>query len=118
LVRLTQQADVPSLDSLRRLWYNRDLLKLSDLIGQLKEISDDTDQFKKGDSMSKEATLTAVTITCPKDGKAYQVRADGYEIEWYASENECECCGSHGEVSMTFTCSGCGKDHSIELRSW
>jgi hypothetical protein len=34
-----------------------------------------------------------------------------------ASEGECECCGSHGEINF-FTKCECGKFHDIEIKSW
>lgn len=68
--------------------------------------------------MNKEAALVSVTITCPADGKEYATRTDNYDAKFHGWENECETCGSHGGVSLSVTCAGCGKNHNIELDSW
>ena len=39
------------------------------------------------------------------------------KLYWNASAEECECCGSHGEVSVEFKCP-CGHTHSVMLRDW
>ena len=66
--------------------------------------------------MAKEATLVSVRITCPKDGRKYTIKSDGVDPNGW--EQDCDVCGSHGGVELVITCSGCGKEHVIELSGW
>ena len=35
-----------------------------------------------------------------------------------ANSQECEICGSHGDVSVMYTCPDCGQWHDHEIKSW
>ena len=37
---------------------------------------------------------------------------------WTASEQECECCGSHGSVRVYATCPACNKRVEVEVEGW
>lgn len=61
-----------------------------------------------------EASLTAMLIECPTLGR---VEVDAAKAWFSSSENECDLCGSHGEVTASFSCD-CGTSHEIYLHSW
>ena len=35
-----------------------------------------------------------------------------------AFSQECDTCGSHGDVSVMYTCPDCGQHHDHEIKSW
>lgn len=37
---------------------------------------------------------------------------------WTGGSQECECCGSHGDVKTAFSCKHCSCYHEVELSSW
>jgi hypothetical protein len=39
-------------------------------------------------------------------------------LSWRGSESECEICGSHGGVYLSFTCSKCKTYNEIEVYAW
>ena len=55
-------------------------------------------------------------VKCPIKDTEVMIELRGDEVT--ASEQECEICGSHGEVSVFFQCPECKEYHDIELRSW
>ena len=50
------------------------------------------------------------------DGSEVIVKAD--DISSLSHEEECDLCGSHGEVEVGFTCPLCGNYHEVKLLSW
>lgn len=65
--------------------------------------------------MSKKIDIVSVTIRCGE--KEIAVPFD--EVGIYASESECESCGSHGEVSLQILeCPNCGKFHEVSVKDW
>ena len=50
------------------------------------------------------------------DGSEVIVKAD--DISILSHEEECDLCGSHGEVEVDFTCPLCGNYHEVKLLSW
>jgi len=57
-----------------------------------------------------------VKAKCSKTGKEFTVPVGIWDI--YASEQECELCGSHGEMTVDIHCPECGQTHSHTLKSW
>ena len=51
-----------------------------------------------------------------KNDTKFLVEISEYDIS--ATSQECECCGSHGDVSVSFKCPGCGNHHEHTIRSW
>ena len=64
---------------------------------------------------ARKSELVSVRIYCPKLKKNVVVKAN--IIDWSACDQDCEMCGSHGDVSASIKCK-CGKYHEIELKSW
>jgi transposase len=59
--------------------------------------------------------ITAVKIKCGID--VVEVPID--DIGFSARSDECELCGSHGDVTVEVRrCPNCGKSHDIEVESW
>lgn len=54
-------------------------------------------------------------ILCPKLRK--EVSVDARDIYVYTTSRDCEHCGSHGRVELSFSCE-CGEDHSITIKEW
>jgi len=65
-----------------------------------------------------EAWKLKLIYTCPSTGK--QVEMEVNEHHFSAHEGQCECCGSHGNISLTaFKCPACEKFHdSFDISSW
>jgi transposase len=55
-------------------------------------------------------------VKCSKNGEAFEIEVS--ENDLYASSQECEICGSHGEVTVTYTCPVCGEIHDFQIKSW
>ena len=67
--------------------------------------------------MAKEkAELIALKVMCPVADKTVTILVQ--DLEWETDSGECELCGSHGSVDVSFKCGGCGKNHRINLKSW
>ena len=62
---------------------------------------------------TKILTLTAICAKC--EGEVILKRED---LGFYGHADECEMCGSHGEVTVSFNCPDCGKYNSVEVASW
>jgi len=61
-------------------------------------------------------SLTSITIYCPYLGKEVIFPKD--KIHWSGSSQECETCGSHGEVKLFIYECECGKNHDLTVDSW
>lgn len=57
-----------------------------------------------------------IKVTCPKTSKEVLVKISEYDFNH--SDQECELCGSHGEISVDYKCMECGESHEYEIRSW
>ena len=57
-----------------------------------------------------------VKAKCSKTGKEFTVSVGQWDI--YSHEQECEICGSHGEMTVDIHCPECGQTHSHVLKSW
>ena len=64
--------------------------------------------------MTKKAELIKIVAYCPKLDKNVHVKNEN--CEWHGYSEDCEMCGSHSGVDLSFNCE-CGKSHKIEL-SW
>jgi DnaJ-class molecular chaperone len=54
---------------------------------------------------------------CTRTGEEVKVEFEPYDFE--ASEQECETCGSHGEIVVTINkCPSCELPHRITIREW
>jgi hypothetical protein len=73
-----------------------------------------------GKTTTKKSTHTVhglfLKVTCPKTSKEVMIEISVYDI--MHSEQECEICGSHGEISVDFKCPECGEFHEHEIRKW
>ena len=67
--------------------------------------------------MAKEGIvrLDKLVFFCEKAGEVIVKTA---AASFMGGESECEICGSHGSVEVTFWCDACKKNHKVELRSW
>lgn len=54
-----------------------------------------------------------ITLTCPE---GHQYLADEQELE--STFSECELCGDHGDVEISWTCKACNKGYIYTLKSW
>ena len=43
---------------------------------------------------------------------------DFKDITMSATEEDCELCGSHGNIEMEFKCKDCGKHHAMKIKEW
>lgn len=71
-----------------------------------------TKQTKK---LNEKISLDAFVVYCPY--LDHQVMVPRKMISLDMSDSPCDCCGSHGHVTISFTCD-CGLYHSIILESW
>jgi hypothetical protein len=55
-------------------------------------------------------------VKCHKTGADVLVELSQYDF--HTSSQECDTCGSHGSVTIDFTCPECGESHEYELKSW
>ncbi len=55
----------------------------------------------------------ALVIVCP----TLDAEVTCNDVTWDSDTQECELCGSHGEVTATVKCE-CGEHHDITLYSW
>jgi hypothetical protein len=65
--------------------------------------------------MKKKPELKSVRIYCPKLDQNVTINVKN--IMAHGRSDDCEMCGSHGDVSIDVKCK-CGKRHDIELHSW
>ena len=54
-------------------------------------------------------------VYCSKLEQNVIVKAEN--ISWSACDQECDLCGSHGDIKADFRCA-CGRRHKLELHSW
>lgn len=70
-------------------------------------------------NLQKEVEISAKVTKTFKYADLDERVAEVDSFSWGGSESECEICGSHGEVHMSFVnACECGMYHSIELSSW
>ena len=69
----------------------------------------------KTQEQTKQLKIVNMLVTCPKLGK--NVTVSFSDIEFSSWLSDCDCCGGHGSVDMSFKCK-CGQTHDIELNSW
>lgn len=62
-----------------------------------------------------ELIKTVIHYKCDKDEKKQTYEIKDYDFG--VTSAECELCGSHSRVSVTFACPHCGEYHSFELYS-
>lgn len=55
-------------------------------------------------------------VKCPAVGTEVTIKLS--EHDFYASEQDCEICGSHGEIKVNYKCTACGQDHEHEIQGW
>ena len=55
-------------------------------------------------------------LTCTGCDETIIVKAD--DVIWYAHAQECDICGSHGEMQADITCNNCGHDIHWEIDTW
>jgi hypothetical protein len=70
---------------------------------------------KKKAKAKRKAEVKAISIYCPNKKRIVSVPL--VNLSWNAHADECEICGTHGDVSVDVSCP-CGKSHEIELSSW
>ena len=59
--------------------------------------------------------LLVLNVMCPNLEKRVSVKVA--DIDFTGHSDECEMCGSHGGVELSFFCK-CGNTHEVELSSW
>jgi ribosomal protein S27E len=57
-----------------------------------------------------------IKVKCPVTGKEVDIKLSEYDIS--STSQECEICGSHGDVTVNFKCTECNETHEHEIRSW
>lgn len=57
-----------------------------------------------------------IKVTCPKISKEILIKISKDDFNY--SDQECEICGSHGEISIDYKCSECGEFHEYKINSW
>jgi hypothetical protein len=63
-----------------------------------------------------------IKFKCPNDiidrteESSIEVKLSEYSIS--SRTQECEICGSHGDVTIEYKCPICGETHKYELSSW
>lgn len=57
-----------------------------------------------------------ISFTCASCSKAVRVTMDN--ISWDSKDQDCEICGSHGNVNMCVACPSCNYFFDVELSSW
>lgn len=61
-----------------------------------------------------ESKVVGIVYFCDELKKEILIR----DFDITASSQECDICGSHGDITLyVFNCE-CGKSHDIEIRSW
>lgn len=70
----------------------------------------------KQKSHKHEGIIIYIKYTCPVTHKEIELPIGSHDIS--ASEQECELCGSHGEISISFHCPECGEFHEHQIRTW
>jgi hypothetical protein len=63
-----------------------------------------------------EASLTKMTVYYTCDGIPSSADFDSYDLS--SSESECDLCGSHGSMTLSFKCPQCENHHNFELKEW
>jgi len=57
-----------------------------------------------------------IKVICPVKNEEVTIQLTEYDI--MATNQECELCGSHGDITVDFKCPLCGESHSHEIRGW
>jgi len=55
-------------------------------------------------------------VKCPKDDSEVTIELSEHDIR--STSQECDMCGSHGDITIDFECPVCGEFHEHELKSW
>lgn len=66
-------------------------------------------------TFAKPFTMVNATFFCPDLGENVEIKFD--ELEWDYDSADCELCGSHGHLEVSFKCR-CGKNHSLRISEW
>ena len=53
---------------------------------------------------------------CPVTGKEFELKLSEHDIRSHSQE--CEICGSHGDMTIDYTCPECKEFHEYEIKSW
>ena len=57
-----------------------------------------------------------IKIKCPVVETEVIIELSVHDIT--SCDSPCELCGSHGDITVDYTCPACGESHSYELKSW
>lgn len=63
----------------------------------------------------KSLKMVNALFTCPNLGKNVTIAFS--DLEWDHDSADCDLCGSHGHLEVSFKCQ-CGKNHSLRISEW
>jgi primosomal protein N' len=60
--------------------------------------------------------LISLIFECPHCKVKFDLSSD--KVEFYHHDDQCDLCGSHGEISIDTNCTECKKGFEVEISSW
>jgi len=67
-------------------------------------------------SIGRDDLQIKVCFVCPTTQNEVTQVVTNWDFTSY--DNECECCGSHGEIRVDFKCESCEESHEYYIREW
>jgi len=67
-------------------------------------------------TLGRDALKFVVRFTCPKTGGWVEQEIDRFDFSSF--DDDCECCGSHGEMKVDFKCESCDGSHEYFIQEW
>ena len=70
----------------------------------------------RGKAIKHELVAMYIEFSCSKCEKNIRFKFKDFDLN--AHVQDCETCGSHGDVTADMKCVGCGKNITLELKGW